>query len=76
MNDTIAADLVLPFSIFVTDNEDIYVDNGALYGRAEKRRFNMTRVECIQWKSSDPSIRIGHIPVPVWMFWKQWFTGH
>lgn len=45
VNDTISADLVLPFSIFVTNNEDIYVDNGALYGRVEKRRLNTTRIE-------------------------------
>jgi hypothetical protein len=47
VNGTISTDLAFPNNIFVTDDHDIYLDNGNIFGRVEKRRFDTTSIEYV-----------------------------
>ena len=46
-NRTISGNLSKPFSVFVTDNDDIYVDNGSLYNRVDRWTWNSTRSSAV-----------------------------
>ena len=41
-NKTIAGNLSKPNTVFVTDDDDVYVDNGSLYGRVDRWTSNAT----------------------------------
>ena len=42
-NKTISGNLSKPSAVFVTDDDDVYVDNGSLYGRVDRWTSNATR---------------------------------